>query len=104
MSKRTMRKRSEERNPYRVIRHKQIRGRVYALVFTWGEGDPHINISFKGQPTPFDTVNVCDHANDYQARIKGRDAFIDEVSQYMGRVSRETLLAEAEQARIKGAA
>ncbi|QWY81381.1 hypothetical protein SEA_RIZWANA_84 [Arthrobacter phage Rizwana] len=97
-----MRKRSDESNPYRVVRHKQIRGKVYALVFTWGEGDPHIHITFKGQPTPFDTIGVHDHAKN-AARIKGRDAFIKEVAEYMSSVSRETLLAAAEDARLKGA-
>lgn len=96
-------RRPKEKNPYRVIRRKQIRGRIYALVFTWGEGEPHIHISFKGQATPFDTIGVYDHSKD-RARIKGRDAFIDEVNQYLQRTPRETFAAAAEDARLKGAA
>ena len=87
---------------YQVTRRKQMHGRIYALVFTWGEGDPHIHITFKGQSTPFDTVNVYNHALD-RCKITGRDAFIGEVSDWMKRTPRETVHAAAESARLKGA-
>lgn len=77
---------------YRVTRRRQIAGRKYALVFTWGEGDPHIHVTFKGRETPFDTIGVFNHET-MMSTIGNRAEFIEEVADWMNTYSRDSIVS-----------
>lgn len=76
---------------YRITRMKQSQGKRYRLHFSWDEGDPHIQISMNHRTIPFDTINVCDHANDYKPRITSREDFCRNVSEWLKDVAPDTL-------------
>jgi hypothetical protein len=76
---------------YRVTRRRTIGSKPYPLVFSWGEGDPHIMVQFPGC-IPHDTISVFNHAT-ASSTITGREQFIAEVREYARTVDKDTILS-----------
>lgn len=69
--------------------YREDRDETYCLMFKHNEGDPHIEVNFRGKYM-HDSINVFDHATE-TTRVHTWDEFRQEVADYMKTRDRDAL-------------